>query len=51
MSQGWGVGMQCKLQACIYGQKGIVVMTNSDPGKSQDKSLIGEIINHALNSD
>jgi len=43
-SQGWGVGMQCKLRAYYKGQSGVIVMTNSDPGKEQDVSLVGEII-------
>jgi len=47
MSQGWGVGMQCKLRAYYERQDGIVVMTNSDPGIEQNKALIGEIIENA----
>jgi CubicO group peptidase (beta-lactamase class C family) len=52
-SQGWGVGMQCKLRAYYKKQNGVVVMTNSEPGMEQDKALIGEIIecacrNHVL---
>ena len=43
-SQGWGVGMQCKLRAYYEEQSGIVVMTNSEPGMEQDKALVGEII-------
>jgi len=43
-SQGWGVGMQCKLRAYCEGQNGVVVMTNSEPGMEQDESLVGEII-------
>ena len=50
VSQGWGVGMQCKLQVNYEEKNGIVVMTNSDPGKDQDKSLIGEVIRHTFDS-
>jgi len=46
MSQGWGVGMQCKLRAYYEGQSGVIVMTNSDPGIDQSESLIGEIIKY-----
>ena len=44
VSQGWGVGMQCKLRAYIDGQRGVIVMTNSDPGIEQNDSLVGELI-------
>jgi CubicO group peptidase (beta-lactamase class C family) len=44
VSQGWGVGMQCKLRAYYNDGSGVIVMTNSDPGVGQDESLIGEII-------
>jgi len=52
-SQGWGVGMQCKLHAYYEKQCGVIVMSNSEPGMEQDKSLVGEIIryvnaNHVL---
>lgn len=43
-SQGWGVGMQCKLRAYYKKQNGVIVMTNSEPGMEQDRALIGEII-------
>jgi CubicO group peptidase (beta-lactamase class C family) len=43
-SQGWGVGMQCKLLAYYKEERGVTVMTNSDPGIEQDKALVGEII-------
>jgi len=43
-SQGWGVGMQCKLRAYYETQNGIIVMTNSEPGMEQDKALVGDII-------
>jgi hypothetical protein len=43
-SQGWGAGMQCKLQVDYKNQSGIIVMTNSEPGMEQNKSLVGEII-------
>jgi CubicO group peptidase (beta-lactamase class C family) len=33
ISQGWGVGFQCKLLAYPRLRSGVVVMTNSDPGK------------------
>jgi len=44
ISQGWGAGMQCKLQVDYKNQSGIIVMTNSEPGMEQNKSLVGEII-------
>jgi len=43
-SQGWGVGMQCKLRAYYKKRHGVIVMINSEPGMEQDKSLVGEII-------
>ncbi|MCL2594055.1 MAG: beta-lactamase family protein [Promicromonosporaceae bacterium] len=43
-SQGWGIGMQCKLRAYYQQRDGVVVMTNSEPGVAQDESLVGEII-------
>lgn len=46
VSQGWGVGFQCKLLAYPRLRSGIVVMTNSDPGKLQDEALTGELIRH-----
>lgn len=49
-SQGWGVGMQCKLRAYYKDQYGVTVMTNSEPGMEQDKALIGEIINEVCKS-
>jgi len=45
-SQGWGIGMQCKLRAYYEAQSGAVVMTNSEPGMEQDVALVGEIIEH-----
>ena len=45
-SQGWGVGMQCKLRAYYENQCGVVVMTNSEPGMEQDAALVGEIIRY-----
>ena len=45
-SQGWGVGMQCKLRAYYKRQNGVIVMTNSEPGIEQDKALVGEIIEY-----
>jgi CubicO group peptidase (beta-lactamase class C family) len=50
MSQGWGVGMQCKLKVYYNEQRGVTVMTNSDPGMDQDHSLVAEIIFHQLHS-
>ncbi|MCL2573487.1 MAG: beta-lactamase family protein [Defluviitaleaceae bacterium] len=50
MSQGWGIGMQCKLRVCHESQRGIVVMTNSDPSMDQTESLVGEIINHTMST-
>ena len=49
-SQGWGIGMQCKL--CVYYQEqhGVTVMTNSEPGMEQDKALVGEIIKEVCKS-
>jgi len=49
-SQGWGVGMQCKLRAYYEGQNGVIVMTNSEPGMEQDASLVGEIIEYVCNA-
>lgn len=43
-SKGWGVGYQCMLVAYPRLQCGIVVMTNSEPGKPQEEALVGEII-------
>jgi len=44
VSQGWGVGMQCKLRVDTKNQECIVVMINQDPGVDQDESIVGEII-------
>jgi len=46
VSQGWGVGMQCKLRAYYENQSGVIVMTNSEPGIEQDKALVGEVIKY-----
>ena len=43
-TQGWGVGMQCKMRFYPKTQRGVAVMTNSEPGIEQDKALVGEII-------
>ena len=43
-SQGWGVGMQCKMRLYPRTGRGIAVMTNSEPGMEQDRALVGEII-------
>ncbi|MCL2350126.1 MAG: beta-lactamase family protein [Defluviitaleaceae bacterium] len=51
VSQGWGIGMQCKLRAYTYGQSGVIVMTNSDPGMEQNDSLIGEIIKYVCSKE
>lgn len=44
VSRGWGVGFQCMLAAYPNRKSGIVAMANSDPGRPQHESLIGEII-------
>lgn len=44
VSQGWGVGFQCKLVAYPRLRRGLVVMTNSDPGLTQNQALAGEVI-------
>lgn len=44
VSKGWGVGFQCMLLAYPRLQCGIVVMTNSDPGKPQNEALVGEVL-------
>ena len=44
MSQGWGVGMQCRLRVDTARHDCVVVMINSDPGVDQDASIVGEII-------
>ncbi|MCC2447396.1 beta-lactamase family protein [Bacillus cereus] len=44
ISKGWGIGFQCMLVAYPEQGRGIIIMTNSDPGKPQNESLIGEII-------
>ncbi|WP_051569176.1 serine hydrolase domain-containing protein [Alkaliphilus transvaalensis] len=43
-SQGWGVGFQCMLAALPVSGKAAVVMINSEPGKPQHNSLVGEIM-------
>lgn len=43
-SQGWGIGFQCMLTALPETGHGAVVMINSEPGKPQHKSLVGEIM-------
>ena len=48
-SQGWGIGMQCKLRAYYKERNGVIVMTNSEPGVEQDSALVGEIIGHVCN--
>jgi CubicO group peptidase (beta-lactamase class C family) len=44
LSKGWGIGYQCMLAAYPRLKCGIVVMTNSEPGKPQEEALIGEVI-------
>lgn len=43
-SQGWGVGMQCKLCGSYEKEEGIVVMMNCEPGIDQEHSIIGKIV-------
>lgn len=43
-SQGWGIGYQSMLVLYPRQNGGIVVMMNSEPGKPQHESLIGEVI-------
>lgn len=43
-SQGWGIGYQSMLVLYPRQNGGIVVMMNSEPGKPQNESLIGEVI-------
>lgn len=43
-SQGWGIGFQCMLAALPESSHGAVVMINSEPGKPQHKSLVGEVM-------
>jgi CubicO group peptidase (beta-lactamase class C family) len=44
VSKGWGVGFQCMLLAYPRLQSGVIVMTNSDPGKPQNEALVGEVM-------
>jgi CubicO group peptidase (beta-lactamase class C family) len=44
LSNGWGVGFQCQLTAFPYSGSGIIIMTNSDPGRPQERSLVGELL-------
>lgn len=44
VSQGWGVGSQSKLAGYPRQESGIAVMMNAEPGKPQNESLIGEVI-------
>ncbi|MFM9278201.1 serine hydrolase domain-containing protein [Paenibacillus jiagnxiensis] len=44
MSKGWGVGYQCMLIAYPRLRCGMVIMTNSEPGKPQEEAFIGEAI-------
>ncbi|MED4754104.1 serine hydrolase domain-containing protein [Brevibacillus choshinensis] len=44
VSKGWGIGFQCMMIAFPRMQSGVVVMTNSDPGKPQEESFVGEVI-------
>lgn len=45
VSKGWGVGFQCMLIAYPRMQSGIAVMINADPGKPQNESLVGQVMN------
>ncbi len=44
VSKGWRIGFQSMMIAYPRLQSGIVVVTNSDPGKPQHQSLVGEVI-------
>lgn len=44
LSKGWGVGYQCMLVSYPRLQCGMVMMTNSEPGKPQEEAFIGEAI-------
>ncbi|OPA78688.1 hypothetical protein BVG16_12580 [Paenibacillus selenitireducens] len=44
ISKGWGIGYQCMLVTYPRQKCGIVVMTNSEPGKPQEQAFIGEVI-------
>ncbi|WP_191556782.1 serine hydrolase domain-containing protein [Metabacillus idriensis] len=48
VSKGWGVGFQCMLIAYPRMQSGIAVMINADPGKPQNISLVGQIIDELV---
>ncbi|MGG4491120.1 serine hydrolase domain-containing protein [Metabacillus idriensis] len=48
VSKGWGVGFQSKLIAYPRMQSGIAVMINADPGKPQNESLVGQIIDELV---
>ena len=48
ISQGWGVGMQCKVIAYLNEQRGAVVMMNSEPGKDQSQSIVGMVLRDML---
>lgn len=48
LSKGWGIGYQCMLVAYPRLKCGIVVMTNSEPGKPQEEAFIGEAIRIVL---
>lgn len=44
LSKGWGIGYQSMLVSYPRLKCGVVVMTNSEPGKPQEDALIGEVI-------
>lgn len=44
LSKGWGVGYQCMLVSYPRLKCGMVIMTNSEPGKPQEEAFIGEAI-------
>jgi CubicO group peptidase (beta-lactamase class C family) len=48
ISQGWGVGMQCKVITFLNDQTGAVVMMNSEPGKDQSQSIVGMVLRDIL---
>ncbi|ETI70888.1 serine hydrolase domain-containing protein [Neobacillus vireti] len=47
-SLGWGVGFQCMMVAYPYLETGAVIMTNTDLGVHQLKSIIGEVYNSLI---
>jgi len=43
-TQGWGVGFQCAAEVHPRRGRGIVVMTNRDPGLPQHQSVVGHLL-------